>query len=359
MPEILSNIVVQDINTVITADSTSLNVTPEAINLNIFTVGSPAAGLSNDGQLLYNNLTLIDGVPNTAVANGNLTFTNLSNLKIDGGNNGYFLQTDGTGNLSWVAGGGSGNGVVAGSNGQVQFNDGGSFGGSAEFVFNKSSNNLTVGNTIISNIANIANTVINSNGITTPGTYGFISNANVIQTIDLEVSDQVISSVATGTPPFVVVSTTKVANLFVETANGVAGATQSNITSVGTLTSVTSTGNITTNEMFGLTTGAGGTITQTGARTSTVTLNKPTGQITLFSGSMVANTLQTFNLNNSYINAYDMVLIQHISGGTLGLYNVSAVASINGQASISIRSIFSTPNEAPVLKFMVIKSVIT
>ena len=53
----------------------------------------------------------------------------VNTLKISGGTNGYILQTDGAGNLAWVAGGGSGNGEVGGSNGQIQFNNEGNFGG--------------------------------------------------------------------------------------------------------------------------------------------------------------------------------------------------------------------------------------
>jgi hypothetical protein len=61
---------------------------------------------------------------------------------------------------------------------------------------------------------------------------------------------RLISNVATGTAPFVVTSTTQVANLSVATAGSattagtVTTAAQPNITSVGTLTSLTSSGNI-------------------------------------------------------------------------------------------------------------------
>jgi hypothetical protein len=56
------------------------------------------------------------------------------------GNNGKYLTTDGT-NTSWatVSGGSPG-----GSTTQVQFNDGGSFGGDADFTWNKTTNTLTI-----------------------------------------------------------------------------------------------------------------------------------------------------------------------------------------------------------------------
>ena len=98
---------------------------------------------------------------NADVANvgsfGNLTVA-VANLHITGGSNGYVLQTDGAGNLTWTAQtGGSGNGTPGGANTQVQFNDAGSFGGSAAFTFNKTSNVLTLNGNISAGNAAITN----------------------------------------------------------------------------------------------------------------------------------------------------------------------------------------------------------
>jgi hypothetical protein len=49
--------------------------------------------------------------------------------------NGYYLQTDVNGVLSWAAGGGGGGGSPGGSNTQIQFNNAGAFGGDAAFTF--------------------------------------------------------------------------------------------------------------------------------------------------------------------------------------------------------------------------------
>lgn len=49
--------------------------------------------------------------------------------------NGYYLQTDVNGVLSWAAGGGGGGGSPGGSNTQIQFNNLGAFGGDAAFTF--------------------------------------------------------------------------------------------------------------------------------------------------------------------------------------------------------------------------------
>jgi hypothetical protein len=135
---------------------------------------------------------------------------------------------------------------------------------------------------------------------------------------------------------------------------------QPNITSVGTLTDVVASGNITTTSTLGYATGAGGTVTQITSRTTGVTLNKPTGKITLTTASLAANTQVQFTLTNSYITATDLVVIQHVSGGTLGLYNVTATAG-NGSAVISIRnnSAATSGSQTPVLQFAVIKAVVT
>jgi hypothetical protein len=109
---------------------------------------------------------------------------------------------------------------------------------------------------------------------------------------------------------------------------------------------------------FGYTTGAGGTVGQTGSRSNAVTLNKPTGTITLFTAVLAGNTGTSFTLNNNTISATDMVFVQHVSGGTLGLYNITAGAT-GSSALIGIRnnSASASPSEAPVLRFAVIKSV--
>ena len=108
---------------------------------------------------------------------------------------------------------------------------------------------------------------------------------------------------------------------------------------------------------IGYTTGAGGTGSQVSAKTDTVTINKPTGEITTFADALSANTNVTFTLSNTAIVAGDHVIVSHISGGTLGAYNVCAIAAA-GSATITIRNItVGSLTEALVIKFTVIKSV--
>ena len=75
-------------------------------------------------------------------------------LRVLGGTNGKFLQTDGTGTLSWATGsGGGGGGSPGGASGQIQFNSSGSFAGDTGLTYNDTTNSLTVaGNIIATNI---------------------------------------------------------------------------------------------------------------------------------------------------------------------------------------------------------------
>lgn len=109
---------------------------------------------------------------------------------------------------------------------------------------------------------------------------------------------------------------------------------------------------------IGYNTGAGGAITQgAGAKTNSVTLNRPTGIIVTDNAALAADTAVTFNLSNTVIEATDIVVVSHISGGTLGSYNF-AVAPAAGNANIVIRNITAgSLSEALTLRFIVIKSV--
>jgi cytoskeletal protein CcmA (bactofilin family) len=91
---------------------------------------------------------------NTANA---LNANSLTNVVIGGGTNGYFLQTDGTGNLSWAAGTANGNGIIGGSNTQVQYNNAGNFAGSSTFTFDNTTNTVSIANLTVTTKANLGN----------------------------------------------------------------------------------------------------------------------------------------------------------------------------------------------------------
>jgi hypothetical protein len=150
---VLSNIQIAN-NTILTTNTNgNLILAPNGVgvvqsNVSIVPNVTRIRNLGSPNALWLNTYTQY---LNTAYANiGTANITNIgtltidvANLHISGGSNGYVLQTDGTGNLTWTAQtGGSGNGVPGGANSQVQFNDAGVFGGAPGFTFNKTSNTL-------------------------------------------------------------------------------------------------------------------------------------------------------------------------------------------------------------------------
>ncbi len=124
------------------------------------------------------------------------------------------------------------------------------------------------------------------------------------------------------------------------------------------LTEFTGT-NVLATSTLGYTTGSGGTVTQgnTSGKGTTVVLSKSTGQITLDDDSLAANTNVTFTFTNTVISANDILVFNHVSGGTIGAYNFNAVAG-SGTATVTIRNLTSGAlAEAPVVSFAVIKAV--
>ena len=283
--------------------SNVMTVNGNMIAGNVFANSGEIRATTFTGTLATNaqpNITSVGTLTGLTV-NGLSNFGLVSNVTITGGNANAFLMTNGSGTLTWN------NGTllpVQGNNSEVIFNDGGTtYAGNANLTFNKTTGALTttlLGGTLTTNSQpNITSvgTLANLN-VTGPSILnGNLNTANTSVTGILSVtanvtSPQFISNVTTGTAPFVVTSTTQVANLnvatadlatFATTANSVAGANvsgtvssatvaasanavaganvsgtvssattagtvttnaQPNITSVGTLTSLTSSGNI-------------------------------------------------------------------------------------------------------------------
>ena len=104
---------------------------------------------------------------------------------------------------------------------------------------------------------------------------------------------------------------------------------------------------------FGYLTGAGGAVTQLTSRTTGVTCNTPTGQITLFSAAGSA-TPASFTVTNSAVSASDVVILSVRSGATNNYsFNVSAVT--NGSFNVTFWAQTGTATDAPVLNYAIIK----
>jgi hypothetical protein len=200
MSEITQNFVVEPNNINITVDTNNINFTPNTTQLSIFT-SAPATVAGSNTQLQFNNNNQFGGIPTVTWNGSKLSLGNVANVQITGGTNGYVLQTDGVGNLSWTAQtGGGGNGVPGGSNTQIQYNDSGAFGGYAGFTFdeitgnvNMPANLIVVGNisgTFIGNISNAVNAnfanfagIVTTNAQPNITSVGTLSNLNVSNNI--------------------------------------------------------------------------------------------------------------------------------------------------------------------------------
>ena len=128
---------------------------------------------------------------------------------------------------------------------------------------------------------------------------------------------------------------------------------------IATGTSLSTSGNqiISGTGKQGYASGSGGTITQATSKATGVTLSKSNGQITLNNAALAADTTVSFTLTNTVIEAGDVLVLNHISGGTAGSYLLNA-QSAAGSASINVRNITTgSLSEAIVIAFAVIKAV--
>lgn len=190
-----------------------------------------SANLTFDGTsnlTLTGNAILTNIVSNTSAnlanvnANGTVNFTSsanvtlgpVGNIHISGGTSGYVLQTNGSGALQWVSPGSVG---IGGFNTYVEFNDAGSFGGVANFTFNKTSNTLSVDNVTLVASGNLTGgNLVSANyftgtlttgaqpNITSVGTLSTLTvtanaNSGNIYTGNLSLTGAVITSLVPGT----------------------------------------------------------------------------------------------------------------------------------------------------------------
>lgn len=109
----------------------------------------------------------------------------------------------------------------------------------------------------------------------------------------------------------------------------------------------------------GYATGSGGTASQgSGSGKATgVTLSKSCGSITMDAANLNTATTVSFTLTNTVIEAGDILVMNHLSGGTAGAYTLNAQCAA-GSASINVRNVTAgNLAEAIVLRFAVIKAV--
>jgi hypothetical protein len=102
-------------------------------------------------------------------------------------------------------------------------------------------------------------------------------------------------------------------------------------------------------------TGVGGTITQLTDKTTGVTINKITGQITMNAAALPNNNNVTFRVTNGTVDATDVPFVA-ISGGTTFNYLISVVQVGAGYFDITIRNVSgASRSESLIINFAIIK----
>lgn len=204
-------------------------------------VGGISVGIPPVPVIYANGIATLTGLQVAGISN----LGSINNVIILGGENGYFLQTDGSGGLTWAPagnGGNGGNGIPGGANSQVQFNNDGDFGGDAGFVYDKVNNILTVTGNIVSYNYSSSGNVISNNFIGNTLTVANINASRITTTGNLSAGNASLGNIAAanfyiGNGSLLTGINASSAN-FANFAGNVTVSNQPNITSVGTLTSL-------------------------------------------------------------------------------------------------------------------------
>lgn len=103
--------------------------------------------------------------------------------------------------------------------------------------------------------------------------------------------------------------------------------------------------------------GAGGTVTQLTSKTTAVTLNKPTGTITMNNSAIPAGGYAIFNFTCDLLTAFDCIKFQLVSGYTnYESYTIDSSISNGPMVRVIIRNITAMSlSESLILNYTIIK----
>lgn len=184
------------------------------------------------------------------------------------------------------------------------------------------------------------------------------SGADTVQAnLDSHISDAADAHAASaiGSAPSGVITSNNVQGALVQIAALFAALGTMSAQAAGNVAITGGTIGLTTGSL-GYAAGNGGAVTQLTSKATGVTLNKPSGEITMDAAALAADTAVTFTLTNSTIAASDRIIVNHVAGGTFGAYSCDARAA-SGSATVMLRNLTAGPlSEAVVLGFGVIKA---
>jgi hypothetical protein len=111
---------------------------------------------------------------------------------------------------------------------------------------------------------------------------------------------------------------------------------------------------------LGYTAAAQGAVTQATSKSTAVTLNKSAGRITMNNAALAGNTAVSFTLNNTFIGANDIVIL-NISAGAVAdatAYLTYVSSMTTGSAVITVRNLTGTSqSEALIINYALIHCV--
>lgn len=103
-------------------------------------------------------------------------------------------------------------------------------------------------------------------------------------------------------------------------------------------------------------TGSGGTVTQLTSKSTTVTLNKPTGIITMNNAALVGGSQVVFSFNNNLIEENDIIIPYLIGGGSGENYNIYATGGYPGSCGIWVTNTSGgVLSDALIIQYIIIK----
>ena len=109
---------------------------------------------------------------------------------------------------------------------------------------------------------------------------------------------------------------------------------------------------------FGYGVGAGGSVTQATSKTTAVTLNKPSGRITMSSGALASGATAQFVINNSLVTNADLAVVG-LNGDAVNAvkYEAICVGTIAGGIVVNLRNTSAgSLSDAVQINFAVIKA---
>ena len=111
---------------------------------------------------------------------------------------------------------------------------------------------------------------------------------------------------------------------------------------------------VTAGSLVGPTTG--GTVTQASSKSTGVTLNTESGQITINNAAVADGAEVTFQVNNDRVAATDVVVVNHGSAGTAGAYGLVVSPVAAGSFKVTVGNLSGgSLSQAIVINYALIK----